>query len=248
MKYLFCSLCLGKSYADSCIDFSKKLYSFNKSAKHLLVSDQDKKTFNSKNIIFKKFNDELQVRNPTQPEHFNFNYNLKYYPIKESINQDVDFIFFIDADWQIDNSENGFSIEKIEDLLQWFNKSEYDFLFERPHAIGGSVSKEGLCNCFFKHKIEPFKLSEKCKYKNAHVCNEQFLLFKNNSKLKKFVQAWEDRYHFCVKNNVWQFAEGVEIGMSAADAKMKSTYGWPYDAIRNCFIFETKQGLVYNRW
>ena len=123
---------------------------------------------------------------------------------------------------------------------------DIDFYFERPHSIG--TSKLNLDNnCFWKHKISPYRLLETTKYDNAHVCNEQFMIFKNNEKLERFVESWSEKNQFCIENNVWTFAEGVEIGMSYVDAGMAVRYT-NFSTINDCFEFNDISGNLHVRF
>jgi hypothetical protein len=184
----------------------------------------------------------IKVENNTQFTVCNtFNYNLKYLAIKEAINFDSKYIIFTDADWII---SSGYDKAKIMQFLEE-NNEEIDFFFERPHTIGDS--KRDWNNCFWRHKIEPYGLMDTHKYDKAHVCNEQFMIFKNNSKLKDFVNFWSSRNQFCIDKNIWTFAEGVEMGMSAIDAGMNSEWS-SFRTIENCFEFYDICGGHYTRF
>jgi len=120
-----------------------------------------------------------------------------------------------------------------------------DFIYERPHSIGSS--KWDIEKCFWRHKVEPYGLLKTNFYDNAQVVNEQFLVFKNNQKLKVFVQKWKERNEFGVKNDIWAFAEGVEIGMSAVDAKMVMDWKKMFE-LRNFFKFVANTGVTHIRF
>ena len=85
------------------------------------------------------------------------------------------------------------------------------------------------------------------KYDSGHVCNEQFLAFKNNDKLTVFCEKWKERNEFGVENNIWAFAEGLEIGMSVIDADMN--FSWTeLHYLKSCFIFTSNSGQEYIRY
>ena len=69
----------------------------------------------------------------------------------------------------------------------------------------------------------------------------------NNDKLKFFVEAWAKRNQFCIDNNVWTFAEGVEMGMNAIDAGMLTQWSSFY-TINHCFEFYDVLGQHYIRF
>jgi len=223
MKYIFTTLAIGKKYYDLAINFSSKLLDLDPTISRVIVSDIEGEIPKNTKIIKPQNNIVYNICNT-------FNYNLKYLAIKEAINFDSEYVIFTDADWII--SDN-YDKNKIFKFLNE-NNPNVDFFFERPHGIGDS--KKDWNNCFWRHKIEPYGLMDTDKYDKAHVCNEQFMIFKNNDKLKEFVRFWSLRNDFSINNNIWAFAEGVEIGMSAIDANMISEYSTFY-TINNCFEF-----------
>jgi hypothetical protein len=235
MKYIYCTIAIGEEYLNSALNFVKNLNLISKTHKVLIITDIEME--NTENCIFIKIdeNETLIINNY-------FNYNLKHIPIRESSKLDYDYIIFFDSDWEIYTE---YSEEKMFNFLNYFKNSEFDFLFERPHLIG--TSKLELHNCFWTHKIEPYKLMETEKYDNGHVCNEQFLVFKNNDKLKIFCEKWEELNKFSVDNNVWAFAEGVEIGMSSIEAGMKFSWIGLY-ILESCFRFKSKDGREFIRF
>lgn len=223
-QYIYCTIAIGEKYYKSAIQFAKKLNEISVHHKVLIITDQQIDSIENCEII--NVPNELTLFYPNGC----FNYNLKYYPIKLASMRKVDFVIYFDADWIIapDYNEN-----KVFNFLNWFGNSDFDFCFERPHFISG---KKDWNTCFWRHKIEPYKLMETDKYDLGHVCNEQFLAFKNNKKLVNFVDAWDKRDKFSVDNNIWPFAEGLEIGMSSIDADMNFTWGG-FHFLNSCFRF-----------
>ena len=234
MKYLFTTLAIGQKYYDTAMDFSNKLMDLDPDALRIVVSDID--TDHPANTIIIKIEENTQFTICNT-----FNYNLKYLAIKEALNFDSECIIFTDADWII---SKGYENNKIVKFLD-DSDPQIDFFFERPHGIGDS--KRNLNNCFWRHKIEPYGLMHTDKYDKAHVCNEQFMVFKNNSRLKDFVSFWSSRNQFCIDKNVWTFAEGVEIGMSAIDAGLSSQYTF-FSQMNNCFEFYDQSGNLHTRF
>lgn len=234
MRYIFTTLAIGQKYYDSAIKFSNNLFELDPDTIRIIVSDIEAAGPANTKIIKTEDNIESIVCNT-------FNYNLKYLAIKEAINFDCEYIIFTDADWIISKNYDKNRIFKF--LKE--NSPEVDFFFERPHPIGHS--KLEWNNCFWRHKIEPYKLMDTNQYDEAHVCNEQFAIFKNNDKLKSFVEAWAKRNQFCIDNNVWTFAEGVEMGMSAIDAGMLTQWSSFY-TINHCFEFYDVRGQHHIRF
>ena len=234
MKYIFTTLAIGQKYYDSAMTFSNSLMELDPETIRIIVSDIETECPTNTRMIKTEEGAQVTVCNT-------FNYNLKYLALKEAINFDSEYIIFTDADWIV--SKN-YDRNKILKFLNE-NSPEVDFFFERPHSIGHS--KLDWNNCFWRHKIEPYKLLDTNKYDEAHVCNEQFMLFKNNDKLKFFVEAWAKRNQFCIDNNVWTFAEGVEMGMNAIDAGMLTQWSSFY-TINHCFEFYDVLGQHYIRF
>ena len=124
--------------------------------------------------------------------------------------------------------------------------NEYDFCFERPHSIGDGKTQDNTM--FWKHKRDFYDLLNTTDFDEGHVVNEQFLIFKNNDKLKEFCLFWESLSERASEGNLWAFAEGVEIGMSAAITKMSyEYYGWQR-ILNNCFNFTSLDGTFYKRF
>lgn len=234
MKYVFTTLAIGQKYFDSSIKFINDLNKISKSHKVLIVTDCDYTEI--PNTTFIKF-DERNIKIIQN----NFNYNLKYIPIMESIKTDSEFVIFFDADWEL----NEYSENKFISFLSEFSDSNYDFIYERPHNIGHS--KRNLHQCFWKHKIEPYGLMNTNFYDEGQVVNEQFMIFKNNDKLKIFVDKWQERNTFGIEKDIWAFAEGLEIGMSAIDAKMNMDWKRMFE-LKGFFKFISNSGQTYIRF
>ena len=75
------------------------------------------------------------------------------------------------------------------------------------------------------------------------------LVFKNNYKFRMFVQNWEKFLWYSIQNDIRNYPDGFEIGVSALQAGMK----WHYMGIFNhflpsCFEFYTKLGDKHIRF
>lgn len=236
IKYAYTTLAAGKKYFDQAEKFAEKLYALDPRASFFIATDNNEYSTQIPNTII-----NLLPPNTTYFIHNYFNYNLKFYAIKFAKEFNVDYIIYVDADWIVSDH---YHRDKIQLFFDNQNKT-IDFFFERPHLIG--QSKIDLDNCFWRHKIEPYNLMDTDKYDQASVCNEQFMIFKNNNKLDRFTESWQDKNEFCITNNVWTFAEGVEIGMSAVDADMNSEASF-FREINNCFEFYDILGNLYTRF
>ena len=236
MRYVFCTIAIGEKYVSNVLNLINQLN--DHSNKHHFVVVTDDETIKADNTSFIIINKDIKlfIQN-------SFNYNLKYLPIKISSEMDFDYVIFIDADWSL---SDGYSHDKIIQVLTFMENNEYDFCFERPHLIGHGKTQDDLI--FWKHKRDFYDLLNTNQFDDGHVVNEQFLIFKNNQKLKTFALFWESLCDKATKGDLWGFAEGVEIGMSASVSKMKyEYYGWQ-KILTNCFNFTTVSGIFYNRF
>lgn len=224
ISYIYCTIAIGEKYYISALNFAKKLNEVSKNHKVLIITDHD--ILDIDNCIIQEIPENLTKFYPNGC----FNYNLKYYPIKIASEFNYNVIMYFDADWIINPN---YDESKIDLFLDYFTKSNNDFLFERPHGI---IGKHDWDTCFWRHKIEAYNLMGTTKYDNGHVCNEQFLVFKNNDKLKVFVDSWDYRDKYSLSINLHPFAEGLEIGMSSIDANMN--FDWNgFHFLKSCFMF-----------
>lgn len=181
---------------------------------------------------------------------FDFHVNLKVLSLKHVLQHQktfshvYDYVIYIDGDWCI---HKDFSEEKIISMLNYMDRENVDFLFERPNLIG--ESKLDPEQCFYKEKLYDYDVFSHSKWDLAHVPNEQFLVFKNNSKFKFFVQRWEMFLWYTIANDIRNYAEGFEIGISALEADMKYQYTGVFSHyIPSCFYFYSKCGTLHERF
>lgn len=236
MKYVFCTIAIGEKYLKGAISLALKLNYISDNHHFLVVTDNIPEKIN--NTTFIKIDEDKKtfIQNI-------FNYNLKYLPIKVASEMDFDFVFFIDADWSLDVN---YSHEKIVEVMSFMNNNDYDFCFERPHRIGdGKLDESQL---FWKHKRDFYNLLSTDEFDDGHVCIEQFLIFKNNHKLKKFVSFWESLNKKAEESNLWAYAEGVEIGMSSSHSNMNCEYNKWQIILNKCFSFTSVDGTFYKRF
>jgi len=229
-SYAYCTVAVGESYLKQAIEFHTKVVSYpncrcsvittNPSAYASIVD-----TYVSPKITFDLLESDDIAFNAPPGHHsrgpfneFGFNYNIKHRPIAKTHSiTDADHIIFCDADWKV---RSEYSEDGVLTVLQQMSAMEVDFMFERPHKIGHG--KHNLAGCFWKHKIDAYGLMNTSEFDNADVCNEQYMIFANNQKLGVFCEYWNSLYAKSQRENIWTFAEGVEIGMSTIVAKMKT--------------------------
>lgn len=237
MKYIFTTLAVGDSYlknaSETYTKYSEKcLADFNITTNE--ICDVGEK------VNLDLFNlDSYDDGNPG----FSFYLNLKVLSLKYCLDKGYDYIIYNDADWRM--TEN-FSEDKLLNLFNHMEENDLDFLFERPSLIGDH--KKDMSNCFFDRKLYDYHVFEHTKWDNAHVVNEQFMIFKNNWKFRYFVRRWEEFLWYSIHNNIRNYPDGFDIGVSALDAEMK----WDWNSFRgfipNCFEFHDKSGNLHIRF
>jgi hypothetical protein len=120
-------------------------------------------------------------------------------------------------------------------------KNNIDFGFERPAKIADG--RKNPSECFYMEKLYDYNCLENNMWDEAHVANEQFLVFKNGWKLTLFEQKWEQMLWYTVMNNIRNYAEGFEIGVCALESGMKWDF-YVFPLLRNCFYFYPKYSEV----
>lgn len=238
-KATICSIAVGESYYKNFLSLVDNLLEYNSPhLDFLLVTDIVGQHPGCSIININNDSHKLFIKHGNRNE---FNFNLKYLPIKYSYQNNTQCIIFIDSDWQLYKK---FCINKMLNFIEVFMDSGADFIFERPHPIGSCKKDNQL---FWRHKINLYELKNTNKYDNAHVVNEQFLVFKNSDKIKIFVDSWEKKNTICLDNNIRPWAEGVEIGMSYTDAGMVAVNKY-HHILKECFTFLSKSGQQHIRW
>ena len=174
---------------------------------------------------------------------FSFFLNLKVLSLKYCLDKGYDYIIYNDADWRMTDN---FSEDKLFNLFNHMEQNNLDFLFERPSKIGDH--KKDMSGCFFDRKMVDYHVFEHSKWDEAHVVNEQFMVFKNNWKFRYFVRRWEEFLWYSIHNNIRNYPDGFDIGVSALEAEMK----WDWDSFRGflpgCFEFHDKPGNLHVRF
>lgn len=237
MKYIFTTLAVGEDYLENATKCYTE-YSEKCNANFNITTNEMCEVGTKVNLdIFKldKYHDD--------GPGFSFYLNLKVLSLKYCLNKGYDYIIYNDADWRM--TEN-FSEQKIYNMFNYMEKNNIDFLFERPAKIGDH--KKNMNNCFFDRKLKDYNVFEHTKWDDAHVVNEQFLVFKNNWKFKYFVRRWEEFLWYSINNNIRNYPDGFEIGVSALESEMKYDYDAFRHTIPGCFEFNDKSGNLHIRF
>ena len=165
---------------------------------------------------------------------------MKVLSIKACLKSNLkfDYLIFIDGDWGI---HDGFNEDKFMRLFDEMKTNDIDFCFERPARIGDGRGDPS--QTFYAEKFQDYNCLNNPLWDNAHVVNEQFLVFKNNWKLILFEQKWEQMLWYSIANNIRNYPDGFEIGVSALESGMKWNYNL-FSVLNNCFHFYTKYTKV----
>jgi hypothetical protein len=74
------------------------------------------------------------------------------------------------------------------------------------------------------------------------------MIFKNNWKFRYFVRRWEEFLWYSIHNNIRNYPDGFDIGVSALEAEMK----WDWNCFRGFlpefFEFNDKYGNNHIRF
>jgi hypothetical protein len=237
MKYIFTTLAVGDSYLKNASE-CYTTYSDRCSADFNITTNEMYEVGSKVNIDLFKL-DRYDDGNPG----FAFYLNLKVLSLKYCLDKGYDYIIYNDADWKMRES---FNENNLFDLFNHMEQNNLDFLFERPAQIGSY--KKDLTNCFFDRKLYDYHVFEHSKWDEAHVVNEQFLVFKNNWKFRYFVRRWEEFLWYSIHNNIRNYPDGFDIGVSAMDADMN----WDWNSFRvflpGFFEFHDKSGNLHIRF
>lgn len=237
MKYAIVTLAVNSSYFDTVYKHYQKI-SKRFSGDFIITTDIQADDIDNVHINTIKF-DSYKTTHGYQP----FLFNLKSLAFKATLDKGYDFVLYIDSDWKI---LSNLTDEVLFDAFKTMNKHGLDLIFERPAQIGGA--RKNPSESFFKNKLESYHALEHNKWDNAHVMNEQIFLVKNSWKYRYFVNRWEQFLHYSIYNNIWNYAEGFEAGISALEAEMKWDYNFFKSMFKSCFEFYNKSNEKYIRF
>jgi hypothetical protein len=249
MRYCFTTLAVGEPYESRTLEFFKQLRERTTKCDFFITTTNDEFVDLGDRIYINKINvDSLH----DSRGGFSFNLNLKCLSLKHVLDfqknnpsfEKYDYVIFTDGDWIVHDE---FLEEKIVNMLNYMESNEVDFLFERPASIGdGRKNPEAS---FYRDKIYDYDILEYDKWDEAHVVNEQFLVFKNNYKFRFFTSRWEQFLWYTIKNDIRNYPDGFEIGVSALEAGMKWEYQGVFpNLIPKCFSFYTKSNELHIRF
>jgi hypothetical protein len=260
MNYIFTTLAVGKPYFSSGLKFYANLHDRTKFAflnitttendllkinecigltKEEYISKYPRIKITTLEQINPHFKTPLHAVNSTTNLSFQFNYKALSIKAGIKLKENFEFLIYVDSDWSIHES---FDETKILNMCSYMNSQEIDFAYERPAKIG-NYKKNNLHDCFFIQKVKDYNAVDHIMWDEADVVNEQFLVFKNNWKLKFFSMKWEQFLWYALANDITGYAEGFEIGVSALESRMKMSYN-PLGLIKECFYFYGRHNSV----
>lgn len=247
MRYCFTTLAVNEPYETKTQEFYSKLKEKTENCNFFVTTT---------NPELEK-TDERTFYNIIKPNSlycsgggFDFHLNLKCLSLKhilqfEKNNPDVkhDYIIFADGDWGM---WSGFAEEKILKMLDHMDRENIDCLFERPAQIGSN--KKHPETSFFKDKLYDYDVFDHTKWDEAHCVNEQFLVLKNTWKFRFFVQRWEQFLWYSIANDIRNYPDGFEIGISLLESEMNCEYHGVLKYLSDCFFFHTKSEDLHVRF
>lgn len=174
---------------------------------------------------------------------FAFHLNLKSLALKYCLDKGYDYIVYFDSDWA---PTEHLKEDNFYQLFDYMDKNKIDMLCERPARIG--TLKNDPWNCFFQEKVTDYHVLDHDYWDDAHVFNEQFMVFKNNFKFRFFTNRWEQFLWWTVANNIRNYPDGFEIGVSALESRMNYDYCRWFEYLRGCFKFYDRNGNLHHRF
>lgn len=237
MKYIFTTLAVGDNYLKNAIESFETLSKILPDAKFNITTTSDVKHefINIDRFYLNKLTDERPG--------FSFHLNLKALALKYCIDKKQDMFIYMDADWKATKNLNTSTIPS---LYEYMMSKNIDMLCERPAEI--SYYKNHMDKCFFSEKLVDYRVHEHTYWDKAHVFNEQFLAFRNNYKFNFFASRWEQFLWWTVANNIRNYPDGFEIGVSALESRMNYDYWEWMNLARGTFKFNDKQGNEHIRF
>lgn len=242
MKYAISTLAINEPYESNAINFFKTLRENTTEGNFFITTANNEMGDLGEKIYVNPLNYPFIT---SYGNGYNFLFNLKCLSLKHIVEYEKmfpevhhDFIIYVDSDWGM---HKDFKEEKLFKLFQEMEQLNIDCVFERPAPIG--PNKKNIKESFFANKIYAYDIFEYDRWDEGHCVNEQFLVFRNNSKFKFFVQRWEQFLWYTVVNNISNYAEGFEIGVSILEAGMNCEYtGIFRHCLPGCFYFHTASG------
>lgn len=262
MKYYITTLAINEPYFSKSVEFHKSMSERTEHALfNITTTKNDIKLFEEQHSItlgeYLKNHPKVKITtidqfNTTfefplekkQPVDFAFNLNLKSLALKACVmsGNEFDYVFFMDGDWSMFER---FEEEKLLKAIELMTLQNVDVVFERPAQVGPYKNDT---NCFFPRKIQDYNVLEHTVWDTAHVVNEQFMMFVNNWKFKMFVMKWEQFLWYSIANDMMNYPDGFEIGVSALESQMKWSFYGVFSAMEGCFSFYTKGGIFNVRF
>lgn len=247
MRYCFTTLAVNEPYESKTKEFYTTLKEKTEHSNFFVTTTNDNLLFDDNRIFTKIINPpSLYCSNGG----FDFHLNLKCLSLKHVIEHEKttgihhDYVIFTDGDWGV---YDGFSEQKILNMLDHMDRENIECLFERPAPIG--AHKQNPEQSFFRDKLYDYDVFDHTKWDEAHCVNEQILVMKNNSKFRFFVQRWEQFLWYSIANDIRNYPDGFEIGISILESEMKYAYeGMFAHHLNNCFYFYTKTGDFHVRF
>lgn len=237
MKYAIVTLAVGDKYFNPVFEHYKEV-SKRLTGDFYITTEKEQPDIGNVTINT-LYLDRYHGNESYQPFYF----NLKSLAFKPILDRDYNFVIYLDSDWTITDN---LSDDILKSAFEFMEKSNIDMFFERPAEIGGARTNPE--SSFFKNKLDSYHALEHTRWDKAHVMNEQFFMIKNSWKLRYFQNRWEQFLWYSIYNNIWNYAEGFEAGISALESEMELDYISVRGLFPNCFCFKDRLNKPYTRF
>lgn len=246
MKYCFTTLAAGEKYVNIATKLFQDLRERTTQCDFFILTDDTELADLGERIYID------YVEGPVRAPNTLFLYNLKSLAFKHVVKHEklngkqYDYVIYIDADWYVDE---GFTEDKILDLLNYMEEEDLDFSFERNAYVRQSRVFDSTKEAFFLEKLQEYDVMDYERWDDARVPNEQFMVFRNNYKFRVFVMKWEMFLLYSMKYEINNHAEGFEMGVSAHEVGMdKYNYNLFYRFLSGCFYFFNSSGVKHTKF
>lgn len=228
ISYAYAKLAIGESvscgfsYFDQTVQFIQEKNLHN-DAKVYVVTDKTRDV-QVQNLIRKNIteNEYPFFLKDGGRNYAYFNFALKSLALEFCYdNTDAEYIIYTDSDFLLHDE---YTEVRLQNYLQLLKDDGCDIFTNKTQKIDFEDQLHYTTNNYrpYSFKLKNYDLTN---YMNGEVISHEecFIILKKNDKVKKFIDRWKELYWYMVENKIMQYADMLEIGMAAYDAKLINT-------------------------
>jgi hypothetical protein len=227
ISYAYAKLAIGDSHScgfnffDQTVQFTEEKNRHN-DAKVFVVTDNIKdvrvENFIKKNITEEQY--PFFMKN-AEKRYYHFNFSLKVLAFELCLNNtDSEYIIYTDSDFLL---HEDYSEEKFQKFLEGIKEDGCEIFSPISNKIDVLDENHFITKYYhpYSFKMKNYDLSKYLE-RDLFSYDEKFLVLKNNNKARVFVDRWKELYWYMVENEILQYADSLEIGMSSYDARLNN--------------------------